>query len=219
MTQRIGPASAPMAFLSDIHGNLPALEAVLRELSQLGVVDIFVAGNLLLGGEQPLEVFRRLKSIGARCIRGPGDVALAHIDPGTLKPADDEERQKAQRFADTKRQLGELVLRELGNLPEHLRLPMIDGRELLLVHGSPASMHDTISHELADEEIEALLCDDPADIFVCGGTHVPFLRVLGEVEICNAGTVGAAPEGSLVHYSIITPRTNGATITQHFVEY
>ena len=58
-----------------------------------------------------------------------------------------------------------------------------------------------------------------ADIVVCGGTLVPFLRVVGDVEICNVGSVGAAPEGSYAHYSVISPRANGASITQHHVEY
>lgn len=208
-----------MAFISDIHGNLTALDAVLADIASQGIVDIFVAGDSLLGGDEPLEVWRRLKKIGARCILGPSDVALTRIDAHSLKPEDDAQREAAERFRRTKSALGELILRDLSQLPEDLRLPMIDGRELLLVHGSPQSMHSTISHELGDEEILELLDDDPADIVVCGGTHVPFLRVIDEVEVCNVGSVGEAPEGRNAHYSVIAPRTNGATITQHFIEY
>ena len=50
------PAAAPIAFLSDIHGNLLALDTVLAELERLGVKRLYVAGDLLLGGEEPLEV-------------------------------------------------------------------------------------------------------------------------------------------------------------------
>ncbi|RZO50629.1 MAG: metallophosphatase family protein, partial [Sandaracinaceae bacterium] len=54
------PANAPMAFLSDVHGNLPALEAVLAELERRMISSIFVAGDLLLGGDDPVGVYKRL---------------------------------------------------------------------------------------------------------------------------------------------------------------
>lgn len=219
MSTRIGPASAPMAFLSDIHGNLPALEAVLSELSQSGIVDIFVAGDLLLGGDEPLEVYRTLKRIGAQLVKGPTDQALATIDPSTLTPTDDVERQRLNLFRETKKALGELVLRDLSQLPNDLRIPMIDGRELLMVHGSPAGMTEAIGHEQSDQEIEALLCDDPADIFICGASHVPMIRVIEEIEVCNVGSVGESPEGPNAHYTVVAPRINGATLTQHHVTY
>ena len=66
-----------MAFLSDIHGALAPLEAVLEELARREVSDIYVAGDLLLGGDQPLEVWRKLQSVNARCTRGASDTALS----------------------------------------------------------------------------------------------------------------------------------------------
>lgn len=219
MNTRIGPASAPMGFISDIHGNLHALEAVLREYAQLGVVDLFVAGDLLLGGDQPLEVYRRLKKVGAQCIKGTSDHALCAADVSNVKPIAGVEQQRLARFLKTREQLGQLVLRELSQLPDQLRVPLIDGRELLLVHGSPQDLHEPMSHDLNDEEIEDLLGGDPADIIICGSSHVPFLRVVGETEICNVGSVGAAPEGAHAHYTIVSPRLDGATITQHSVSY
>ena len=208
-----------MGFISDIHGNLAALEATLHEFAQQGVVDIFVAGDLLLGGDDPLRVFRRLKKVGAQCIQGPSDLALCSVDVSNVKPVGDQEQERLSHFLQTREQLGELILRELSQLPKQLRVPMIDGRELLVVHGSPRDMHEAISHDLSDEEIDDLLADDPADIVVCGASHVPFLRVIGEVEICNVGSVGAAPEGRNAHYTVISPRLDGATITQHSTPY
>src|SRR5439155_1459677 len=169
---RIGvrPAAQPMAFLSDVHGNLPALDAVLGELQRLAINDIFVAGDLLLGGEQPLEVWQRLQGVGARCVRGTSDVALATINPEELRPATLEEATMAERFATTRRAVGDLILRRLAELPDRIRLPMVDGRELLLVHGSPSDPFEAIGHELEDADVRDLLADDPADIVVCGAT-------------------------------------------------
>lgn len=208
-----------MAFLSDVHGNLPALEAVLAELRRLAIVDLFVAGDLLLGGEQPLEVWQRLQVLNAHCVRGPSDTALANMNPSRLKPASDAERIAAERFAWTRRALGELIVRRLGELPERLRLPMIDGRELVMVHGSPADPSEPLSHDLDDDEMMALIADDPADMIVCGATHVPFIRTLDEVQVINVGSVGAAPgDPPIAHFTIVSPKVSGAMIEQNFVE-
>ena len=58
------PAAGPIAFLSDVHGNITALEVVLAELERLDVKRVYVAGDLLLGGDEPLEVWQRLQARG-----------------------------------------------------------------------------------------------------------------------------------------------------------
>jgi len=213
------PASEPMGFLSDVHGNLAALEAVLEELRRHEVRDIFVAGDLLLGGPEPLAVWRKLQSVGARCVCGPSDLALARVDPRSLKPQDDAERDKVRAFVETQRALGELVQKQLGQLPRELRLPMIYGGELLLVHGSPKDAFEPIGHELEDDELRVMLDDDPADVVVCGGTHVPFARRLDEMQVINVGSVGSAPEGRYAHYTVVFPSMSGSRFEQSYVEY
>ena len=88
-----------------------------------------------------------------------------------------------------------------------------------MVHGSPADPDREISHDLSDEEILALMEDDPADIVICGSTHVPFQRDVGEYHVVNVGSVGAAPEGGVAHYTLVTPRMSGADILQDWVSY
>jgi len=213
------PAAAPIAFLSDLHGNLAALEVVLAELDRLGVKRLYVAGDLLLGGDEPLGVWQRLQTLGATCTRGPSDMALGSVDPTSLVPIDDEQRRQARRFADTRAAIGDLVAERLRRLPERERIPLVDGREILMVHGSPADNNREISHDLSDDEILALLDDDPADIIVCGSTHVPFQRAVDEYHVVNVGSVGAAPEGQIAHYTVITPRMSNADILQDWVSY
>lgn len=208
-----------MAFLADIHGNLPALEAVLAELRSRGVKDIYVAGDLLYGGDQPLEVWKLLQEVKARCVRGLSDAALASVDPDSLDPADDDEARMADKFRETRRQLGDLVVERLRRLPETLRVPLVDGRELLMVHGSPSDPGTEITHDMEDEELLARLADDPADLVVCGGNHVPFHRQVDEVELVSVGSVGAAPEGRVAHFAIVSPRLDGADVSQLWTEY
>ena len=213
------PVASPMAFLSDLHGNLPALEAVLEEIHRRDVRRIYVAGDLLLGGHDPLEVWKRLQAEGAICTRGPSDTALGSLDPNSLLPVDAEQRERARRFAETREAIGDLVAERLRRLPEQLRIPLIDGRELLMVHGSPADNSREISYDLTDEEVTELLAEDPADIIVCGATHVPFQRAVEEHHVVNVGSVGAAPEGATAHYTIVSPKMDGAQILQDWVHY
>lgn len=213
------PVASPMAFLSDLHGNLPALEAVLEEIHRRDVRRIYVAGDLLLGGQDPLEVWKRLQAEGAICTRGPSDTALGSLDPNSLLPVDAEQRERARRFAETREAIGDLVAERLRRLPEQLRIPLIDGRELLMVHGSPADNSREISYDLTDEEVTELLAEDPADIIVCGATHVPFQRAVEEHHVVNVGSVGAAPEGATAHYTIVSPKMDGAQILQDWVHY
>jgi len=213
------PATAPIAFLSDVHGNLRALEVVLGELERLGVKRLYVAGDLLLGGDEPLGVWQRLQALGATCTCGPSDMALGSVDPTTLVPIDNEQRKQARLFADTRAAIGDLVAERLRRLPDRQRIPLVDGREVLMVHGSPADSSREIGHDLDDDEILALLDDDPADIIICGSTHVPFQRTVAEYHIVNVGSVGAAPEGQVAHYTVLTPRMSGADILQDWVSY
>jgi predicted phosphodiesterase len=213
------PEAGPIAFVSDVHGNLAALNVVLAELDRLGVKRLFVAGDLLLGGEEPLEVWQRLQALGATCTRGPSDMALAAVDPQSLVPIDDEQRRQARAFSETRNAIGDLVAERLRRLPEQHRIPLIDGREVLMVHGSPADPSRELSHDLEDDEILALLDDDPADIVICGASHVPFQRTVEEYHVVNVGSVGAAPEGQVAHYTVLTPRMSGADILQDWVSY
>ena len=213
------PEAAPIAFLSDVHGNLTALDVVLAELERLNVKRLYVAGDLLLGGDEPLGVWQRLQALGATCTRGLSDLALSSVDPGRLVPIDDEQRRQARLFSETRAAIGDLVAERLRRLPEQQRIPLVDGREVLMVHGSPADSNREISHDLSDEDILTLLDDDPADIIVCGSTHVPFQRTVAEYHIVNVGSVGGAPEGQVAHYTILTPRMSSADILQDWVKY
>lgn len=212
-------ASKPMAFISDVHGNLDALDAVLVELERRDVGDVYALGDHLLGGEAPLEVWRRLAAVGAHCTVGPSDEALAMVDPEKLDAVTDEARARLDRFLSTRNAVGDLVLSQLKRLPEIRRVPMIDGRELVMTHGSPADRHVEISHDLTETEVLALVRDDPADLFICGATHVPFDRTIDDVRIVNVGSVGESPEGRVAHFTIVTPRLEGAMVEQSWVEY
>ncbi len=179
--------------VSDIHGHLDALRAILATAERRSFHKLLVAGDIVFPGPEPLETWRRLSAAGAVMVQGLTDRAVATLDPGALHPRSEHERERLDRMRITREALGELILQRLRRLPTHTRVPLEDGGELLLVHGSPVDPGEALTHDMPDDEINALLGDDPADVVVCGASHVPFDREVGGVRIVNVGSVGEAP--------------------------
>jgi predicted phosphodiesterase len=128
-------------------------------------------------------------------VQGLSDKALATLDPTQIRAKNDHERRRLDRMRIVRAELGELILERLKRLPTHVRFPLEDGRELLLVHGSPLDPGEAITGDMEDEEMNALIGDDPADVVVCGMSHVPFERQLDGVRVINVGSIGEAPTG------------------------
>ncbi|HEY5241092.1 MAG TPA: metallophosphoesterase family protein [Polyangiaceae bacterium] len=179
--------------ISDVHGDLDALRAVLATAERRAFHKLLVAGDLVFPGPEPLETWRRLTAAGAILVQGLTDRAVATIDPAGLTPRSDHERERLDRMKATREALGELILQRIRRLPTHQRVPLEDGGELLLVHGSPADPGEALTHDMTDAEMNALIADDTADIVVCGASHLPFDRLVGGVRIVNVGSVGEAP--------------------------
>jgi predicted phosphodiesterase len=181
--------------VSDIHGQADALAAVFATAERRGYTHLLVAGDLCFPGPKPLDTWRRLVQAKAICVQGASDRALSTLNLDRITPRSDHERERIERVRQVRAELGELILARLARLSPTYRIPFPDGRELVLVHGSPADPLEPLTHDMTDEEILSLLGDDPADVVVCGGSHVPFHRVIGDVHIVNVGSVGEAPSG------------------------
>ncbi len=188
--------------VSDIHGHLDALTAVLATAERRSFQKLLVAGDVVFPGPAALETWRRLTAARAVLVQGLSDKALATLDPTELRAKNDFERLRLDRMRAVRAELGELILERLKRLPTHVRFPLEDGRELLLVHGSPADPGEALTADMRDEEILALIGDDPADVIVCGMSHVPFDREIQTVSgsgqretvrVINVGSVGEAP--------------------------
>jgi predicted phosphodiesterase len=181
--------------ISDVHGQLDALRAVLATAERRAFQKLLVAGDVVFPGPEPLETWRRLTAGGAVVVQGLTDKAVATLDPSELRATTDHEEQMLRRMRETREALGDLILERLRRLPTHHRVTLEDGGELLLVHGAPSDPGEALTHDMSDEEINALLGDDPADVVVCGMSHVPFDRMIGDVRVINVGSVGEAPDG------------------------
>src|SRR5215472_2884915 len=117
--------------VSDIHGDLDALRAVLATAERRRYHKLLVAGDIVFPGPEPLETWRRLTAAGAVMVQGLTDRAVATLDPRELHARSEHERKRLERMRATHEALGELILQRLLRLPTHVRLPLEDGGELL----------------------------------------------------------------------------------------
>jgi predicted phosphodiesterase len=202
--------------ISDIHGQLDALRAVLATAERRSFQKLLVAGDVVFPGPDPLETWRRLTAAGAVVVQGLSDRAVATLDPSGLRARSDKERERLDRMRETREALGELILQRIRKLPTHQRIPLEDGGELLLVHGAPSDPGEALTHDMSDAEINALLGDDPADVVVCGASHVPFDRLIGGVRVVNVGSVGEAPGAGarIAHATWIESTPRGVHVEQ-----
>jgi predicted phosphodiesterase len=205
-----------MRFLcvSDIHGHAAALRAVIHEAQQYGFDQLIACGDLCFPGPEPLEVWKILVQHRALCTQGVGDRALAAIDPEKLSATSEVERARIDRLRKAHRELGDIIVARLGQLPPIARLPIESGHTMLVVHGSPADPTEPFDLNMSEDEAVAMLGDEPGDIIVCGGSHVPFDRTVADVRIVNVGSVGEAPSADHADACIITTSQLGISVEQ-----
>jgi predicted phosphodiesterase len=165
----------------DVHGNLPALEAVLADAEKEGAESYLLGGDYALFGAWPKETVERLRELDADWIRGNGERWTAAPDeaPDMARPA----------IAVCREVLGADLTRELAALPETL-----SREETLYCHASPESDVVSFFPEPVDDEGELLRGVD-ARRLVFGHTHLAFKRQAGQIELVNPGSVGMPFDG------------------------
>jgi putative phosphoesterase len=184
-----------IAVVSDIHANLPALEAALADARRRHAEEVIVAGDVVGDGRQPAEVVALLRGRAFPAIRGNVDrkvVEAAALSGKAL--AERAGKKKHAELAWTARQLGRSGLDWLANLPASLTAH-VAGSRLLVVHGSPISDTDYIYPSLTAPALAEKLGADRPDALACGHSHVPFVRRISGVTVVNAGSVGRPVDG------------------------
>jgi diadenosine tetraphosphatase ApaH/serine/threonine PP2A family protein phosphatase len=173
-----------LALLYDVHGNLPALEAVLRDGGEAGADGFVLGGDYAMFGAWPVETVERLRELDATWIRG--NVERWAADPDA-KDVADVMRPAVVRGREL---LGDELAGELGGLPEQLVLD-----DVRYCHASPVSDMRGFSPE-ADNSDRELLAGVAEQRVVCGHTHVQFVRTTDAgIELVNPGSVGMPLDG------------------------
>lgn len=172
-----------VAALSDIHGNLPALEAVLADVEREDV-DAVVVGGDSFSGPWPAEVVDLLASVEARIVRGNADRLDAGRELGGDLGAWNEERLGAGRAATA------------AAWPLTLELDVPGLGSVLVCHSTPSEDEPIYTRITPDAELVALLGPVERDVLLCGHTHMQYDRTLSSgLRVVNPGSVGMPYEG------------------------
>ncbi len=183
-----------VAFLSDVHANLPALCRALESARRNGAEALFCAGDLVGGGPHPTEVVRLLMEREIPCILGNVDRKVLSLgrDSKRLRRRIREGRGAAAAWAALS--LGEAERAWLSSRPAELRLAL-GAADAWIVHGSPLSDEDYLYPSLTPRALGPRLGGERPDLLVCGHTHIPFARAVGAVRVVNCGSVGRPIDG------------------------
>jgi putative phosphoesterase len=183
-------------FMSDIHGNLPALDAVRRSLPEHDAV--VVAGDHCLEGPCPAQVLDCLAESGWSLIKG-------NTDRDIVSPPQTTNQLKLDRVTWTRNALGSRRLEQLASLPFSTTCAGEGTDEVLVVHANPLNMDEHLPPTLSENKLKPYLREVTADIVVFGHLHTPYIRPVSGVLLVDVSSVGHPKDGDRrAAYTIIT---------------
>jgi predicted phosphodiesterase len=187
-----------IALYSDIHGNVPALEAVYADIERSGITERYCLGDLIGYGPDPIGVVERVRASGDPTIQGNYDEGVAkRAGSCGCYYATDQARsdgEKSYEFTDS--MLDEpsatwLISREL-----HIPLAEGDAR-ILLVHGSPRKINEYLMLDRGEDQLTRLAEEASADAVCHGHIHIPYHRSFPAVGDVGRGVAGADTAGTI----------------------
>ena len=185
-----------VAVITDIHGNLPSLEAALARIDELGIEEVYCGGDLVGYGPHPNEVCRLVQERKIPTIYGNFDWAIAR----------DEEDCGCAYVTQHDRDLGQLSIawtlehtdqrskQFMRELPFDRRFELA-GRRVRLVHGSPRKVNEYLFEEKPARTFERIAAGADCEVLVFGHTHKPWVREHGGVLFVNCGSIGKPKDG------------------------
>jgi putative phosphoesterase len=174
-----------VAVLNDIHGNLPALEAVLREVGR-DQVDAIVCGGDVLWGPYQSECLALLRECEARFLSG-------NSEHDVLNQVDEQHAWSASKLGEHEREF-------VRCWPAKIELEIDQVGSVLFCHGSPRSDRELLTILTPAEAVAEALKAVVADVVVIGHTHHQFDRLVNRIRLVNAGSVGLPYEGKAGAY-------------------
>ena len=213
-----------IAVLSDIHGNMHALNAVLENINEQNCDKIFVLGDYAMAGPQPKEVIHffmdKLNDKTYKMIQGNTDLMLAKYSEDLYDMLQESAPIMADALKFDANELDNLEKAFLLTLPEKLEITE-GGVKFLLVHGSPRKNNEDILPDVRLDKVEEMLAGVKADVILCGHTHIPCgFQTRTKKTVINVGSVGRpfTPEPKACYLTIVV-EDGKCEYEHHFVEY
>ena len=212
-----------IAALYDIHGNLPALDALLEELKEVQP-DMIVVGGDIVSGPMPEQTLERLFQFGdhIRSISGNADREVVMMSNGQpikrrFMPAPSEEALKEIQWV--ARQLTPSQRDFLATLPEQLEAQVEGLGRVLFCHATVRNDEEIFTPLTPDEQFSAFFAHVEQELVVCGHTHIQFERRAGNTRVLNAGSVGMPyAEQTGAYWLLLSPEGYEFRCTTYDVE-
>src|SRR4051794_31067696 len=179
----------PVAAIYDIHGNLPALDAVLEDVRRAGA-ELVVIGGDVLPGPMPRETLARLfdLELPVRFIRGNGDrVVLEALAGADLVSIPEPYRATMRWVAE---QLDPRDVERIAAWPNTLRIEIGGLGEVLFCHATPRNDTEIFTRLTPEDRLLPIFDEPDVPVAICGHTHMQFDRMIGRTRVVNAGSVG-----------------------------
>jgi putative phosphoesterase len=185
-----------VALITDIHANLPALQATLARIEELGVRRVYCGGDLVGYGPHPDEVCALIAEREIPTIYGNYDYAIAREEQDCgCAYTNPHDRELGQLSVDwTLANTGSESKELMRALPFDLRFA-IGSTSVHLVHGSPRKVNEYLFEDKPASLYERLAAAESDELLVFGHTHKPWVRAYGEVLFVNCGSVGKPKDG------------------------
>jgi putative phosphoesterase len=210
-----------VAVITDIHANLPALQAALARVEELGIESVFCGGDLVGYGPHPNEVCALISEREIPTIHGNYDYAIAREreDCGCAYPTAPE-RELGQRSVEwTLAHTNQDSKDFLRGLPFDLRFP-VGHLEAHLVHGSPRKVNEYLFEDKPARLYERLAAAERDPVLVFGHTHKPWVHEFGGVLFVNCGSVGKPKDGdSRGAFAVLRELADGVDVRIERVDY
>lgn len=210
-----------VAIISDIHGNMQALDAVFENIKQENCDEIYCLGDLAMAGPEPSKTIEKIRGLpNLTLIQGNTDEMIAGCNNQVLHLLEQNNPVMAKALESDVLTVTEEQKDFLRNLPKQKEV-MIDGVKILLVHGSPRRNNENIFPDLKVEEVEEMIEGTNADLIFCGHTHVPCgYQTNTKQTVVNVGSVGRPfSEEPKSCYVILEVNEGSFSVKHNFVDY
>lgn len=209
-----------IAVLSDVHGNLSALESVLDDLKALNIQKVIILGDMIMKGPMPQEVLRLLRNSNLEIlswINGNTDLWIKEFNYN-IKPADKD----VENFAYYKYAVDHIDNADISfinTLPERQSL-IINNTAILCVHGTPKSIVEAIDNTVPANGIASALSGVIEDIVLSGHSHTSFIGECSGKKIFNVGSIGNMMDGdNRISYGILDFSNEEVEMINRRLEY
>ncbi len=208
-----------VAFISDVHANLPALEAVLKHARAEGAEVLWNGGDFVGYGPFPDESVRLLREVCAASVIGNYDLKVLKFPRKDARWRRTKEHRKWLAFKWAFEHLSEESIEYLRSLPRRLTIP-VGNAQILLTHGSPDSVSEYLDDRTPEERLHEIACETDVDVVLSGHAHRASERRVGGILFVNAGPVGRADDGDpRACYAILEFSAKNVSVAHHRVRY